>query len=298
MNNYASNPLPGGQRNPSQGGLKGKLNTQVTVQLSLMRLLMIISIMILLVVWAFFIGVLMGRGETPENVVPEIARMMPSANSTVSESTALVAGMLEKGTGVEQSNSTPSRDVKDAQPEVVSNPKDGIIKPENLGLMDGMKNKPGRDDLTTEPLSTSIPPQKEKNKSKEKDVVVENKAKDKEQSTTLKNKAKDTKKDKNKDKNKDKTKDKEQNSVNSKGQFDYVYQVAASSDAAAAEKLKSKIASLGLSSNIQSGERDGKTVYRIQVNYRGTPDQIKNLRQELEKVGIKQIILRTKVPVQ
>ena len=292
MNNYASNPLPGGQRNPSQGGLKGKLNTQVTVQLSLMRLLMIISIMILLVVWAFFIGVLMGRGETPENVVPEIARMMPSANSTVSESTALVAGMLEKGTGVEQGNNTSLGDAKDAQPEVVSHPKDGIIKPENLGLMDGMKNKPGRDDLTTEPLSTSIPPQKEKNKSKEKDVVVENKTKDKEQTTTLKDKAKDTKKDKTKDKAK------EQNSANSKGQFDYVYQVAASSDAAAAEKLKSKIASLGISSNIQSGEKDGKTVYRIQVNYRGTPDQIKNLRQELEKVGIKQIILKTKVPVQ
>ena len=295
MNNYASNPLSGGPRNTPQGGLKGKLNSQITVHLSLMRLLMIFLVMILLVVWAFFIGILMGRGETPENVVPEIARMMPSANSTVSESTALVADMLEKGTGVDQNASNQPQNDKDVQADAASKPKDGIIKPENLGLMDGMKNKPGRDDLTTEPLSTSIPPQKEKNKPKEAPAAAENKAGKDAQS---KSKDKDQAKDKTKDKTKDKNKEQSKDASNSNGQFDYVYQVAASYDAGAAEKLKNKIASLNINSSIQSGEKDGKMLYRVHVNYRGKPEQIKNLRQELEKVGIKQIILRTKVPVQ
>jgi hypothetical protein len=55
---------------------------------------------------------------------------------------------------------------------------------------------------------------------------------------------------------------------------------------------------MGISANIQSGEKDGKTLYRIQVNYRGKPEQIKDLRKELEKAGIDRVILKTKTPVQ
>ncbi len=292
MNNYASNPNPGGSRTaPQAGGLKGKFFSQITIHLSLLRLMMIVLVMILLLVWAFFIGVLMGRGETPEDAVPEIASMMPTANSTVSESAALVANMLEKGTGHNNNtNANPAQTKMDKQVQTSTaqpaHPRDGIIQAENLGLMDGMKNKPNRDDLTNEPLSTSIPPQKEKPQASDK------KNKPKEQDK--KNQADQDKQAKDKAQTKDQAKDKS----GSSGQFDYVYQVAASTDAAAAEKLKKQIEGLGVSASVQSGEKDGKTLYRIQVSYRGRPDQISGLRQKLSKVGIGQIILKTKIPVQ
>lgn len=118
-----------------KNGLKAKL-TGIEFKISLLKVIVYTVFGIVLLIWSFFIGILVGRGDNPENMVPEIAAIMPTQNTTNLTST--------------NNNSS----------NVAS--QNNIIQPENLEFMDNLKTEPSTDDLTNAPLATNIPPKSKK----------------------------------------------------------------------------------------------------------------------------------------
>lgn len=244
-----------------KGGLKAKL-AGIELRVSLLRAVMLGLLCVFLLIWAFFIGVLVGRGEKPENMVPEIAALMPSQNSTMT--------LPITGSGNAQA------------------PEDKIIQPENLEFMGNLKTKPTNADLTEAPLATNIPPKQ--SKPAPSPVVVEQKPATKPQAEA---------KPQTQTQVQPQTKPQTQASTQAapgEGVFDYVYQVAASGDKNGAEGLKNKLIANGMDAFVIEAQKDGSTIYRINVRFRGTPDDTKALTKKLQDVGIDRKILITKTP--
>lgn len=277
MNTYIKRPAKenliarSGSARPSSGaggaGGAGAGPRGITVRLTFLRILILLAVLVMLLIWVFFIGVLVGRGEKPEDNLPEIARIMPSEK-----------GMALNGT--EEASDVPA-----AEPN--SGPvKPKVLKAENLDFMDTLKTKPSQEDLTKAPLPTNIPAKNKKKPENDKASVSKDKKKAESDKTALKDKA-------NKDK---KTEDKKIVPTDAKV-FDYVYQVAASKDAAASEKLKDKISALGLNASVQKDSKGDSALYRIQVAFRGSPDDTNAMKEKLKTVGINSVIMRSKTPV-
>lgn len=76
--------------------------------------------------------------------------------------------------------------------------------------------------------------------------------------------------------------------------FNYVYQVAASKDKAAAEALAQRIMDKGLRTRIESAQSSGTTWYRIQVLFRGTPEDTREMKEILQQLGIARPLLKSK----
>ncbi len=74
--------------------------------------------------------------------------------------------------------------------------------------------------------------------------------------------------------------------------YNYVYQVAASRDEKQAAAVVQKLASLGLQGRIEKQGDDGWC--RILVSFTGTPDDTQKLRDSVAKIGIDRIIMRDK----
>lgn len=77
--------------------------------------------------------------------------------------------------------------------------------------------------------------------------------------------------------------------------YNYVYQVAASRDEKQAAAVVQKLASLGLQGRIERQGDDGWC--RILVGFTGTPDDTQKLRDTVAKIGIDRIIMRDKKEV-
>lgn len=275
MNTYIKRPgkesliaRSGSGRAPSgAGGNVGRAGGSgglgFTVRLTFLRILILLAVLAMLLIWVFFIGVLVGRGEKPEENLPEIARIMPGEKSMAANGTE---GASSGNASAAEPNSGP------VKPEV--------LKAENLDFMDTLKTKPSQEDLTKAPLPTNIPA---KNKKKtENDKAAASKDKKKAENDKL-----------NKDKNKNQ--DKKTTPTDAKI-FDYVYQVAASKDAAASEKLKDKIRALGLNASVQKEGQGSNQLCRIHVAFRGSPDDTYAMKEKLKKVGINNVIMRSKTP--
>jgi cell division protein FtsN len=77
--------------------------------------------------------------------------------------------------------------------------------------------------------------------------------------------------------------------------FNYVYQVAASQDLDAAVRLKARIEASGLKSRIESARSNGATWHRVQVLFRGTPEDTRDLKSTLQSMGISKPMLKEKI---
>jgi len=76
--------------------------------------------------------------------------------------------------------------------------------------------------------------------------------------------------------------------------YNYVYQVAASQDLDAAVRLKARIEASGLKSRIESAKSNGATWHRVQVLFRGTPEDTRDLKSTLQTMGISKPMLKEK----
>lgn len=235
-------------RDSKENGVKRKFSS-VELKISLFRALMLGVLCVFLLIWAFFIGILVGRGENPESMVPEIAALMPSQNETTPEPVT--------------------------KPEKAAASMDKILQPENLDFMGNLKTKPTNDDLTNAPLATNIPPKKVKpaNPAVETKPVVQPQASGSHGQVKPVVKVKPE-----------------------EGVFDYVYQVAASTDKKGAEGLKSKLAARGIDAFVLEAQKDSGKIYRINVRFRGTPEDTRQFSKKLEEAGMDRKILVTKKP--
>ncbi len=67
----------------------GKPKGKFKIELGLTKTLSLTAFIVLAMVWSFILGVFIGRGYNPEDVLPEIARIMPDANKETSASSIL-----------------------------------------------------------------------------------------------------------------------------------------------------------------------------------------------------------------
>lgn len=256
-------------RDSKKSGLKAKL-AGIELRMSLLRAVMLGLLGVFLLIWAFFIGILVGRGDKPEDMVPEIAALMPSENAT-------------DPTFVINSESTQASEGK-------------ILQPENLGFMGNLKTKPSNDDLTNAPLATNIPTKQK--------PVPSVASEPKQNGVPGKNLQSDAKPQA-KPQGQTQAQTQAQTQVQPKSEaqvapgedvFDYVYQVAASSDKNGAEGLKDKLIAKGLDAFVLEAKKDESTIYRINVRFRGSPDDTRKLTKDLQDAGIDRKILVTKTP--
>ena len=182
--------------------------------------------MIIAMAWAFILGVMLGRGYQPEAIVPQIANVMPPSNPVVSE------------------------------PE-----KQPILKPEELGFFERLKDDPSRSEA--------------KSMEKAARPVVR---------TESPRKPKPAPAAKPKPKMKPKPVSAPTRSV--------LFQIGAVQDKSGAKREQARMAALGLQTGITPVTIRGAQWYRILVRASGTAEDIAAVKRKLAKAGVKNPIIR------
>lgn len=124
---------------PTKDGPPNKKAKKYRMEFSSTGLIVAVVLSVVGLAWIFLLGVLVGRGYTPENAVPEIADFMPKEQPFVEEPAPPVAGAVDK--------ETP----KPAAPE------EKVIAPEELEFHKELAKKP-----TAPPPVVKAPPVVEK----------------------------------------------------------------------------------------------------------------------------------------
>ena len=109
-------------KNTKNAGRKKQSGSRLNLQLTPGRTLSLGAFALLAIVWAFILGVFVGRGYNPEDVIPDIVRIMP----------------------------------KDEQPS----PADRILRPEELEFFDRLRSAPPSP-VQDRPLPVEEPPASE-----------------------------------------------------------------------------------------------------------------------------------------
>lgn len=181
---------------------------------------------LIVVVWAFILGVILGRGYRPEILIPQLAQIMPSHKK---------------------------KDVQEKDPSK----KSVVLSPEELGFFEEVKKENN--------LSSNT----ESRGNVQKDLNAEQKS--------------------------DTSGNSEQKSINQPDKlFAYTYQVAAFQDKNRAQKLQAKLQTVGVQSYLKKVSKTTADWYRIYIPFKGTTEDIRELKKSLHKLGLKKVIIRSK----
>lgn len=264
-------------------------NGGLMIRLTMKKLIVLAIILLLLLLWAFFVGVLVGRGvnsdETSDATVEnstsikinsyasEEHQTAPTPPPVPTQTTAPKA--VEPPRAPQTQNATPT-DGKSAANRANA---DTVISPQELSLMSNLKGKPAPPDpnraTTDAPRANAQvtqntapkPPRAEA----QNNAVTTGRPEDPAPKATT---------------------------PPGPGIFDYQYQVAATTDLEGAKRLVGQLRADGLRASMVQGSKDGGKLYRVHVDFRGTPSDTNQLREKLSKFGIDRVILKTKVATQ
>jgi len=209
--------------------------------LSLPGMISAVGAGVLALTFFFVMGILIGRGYRPEADVPQLEEIMPTKQH----------GQMGEG-----------------QPEAE------ILKPEELGYADRLKEEP----------ESVIEPQEEAPKATEAakpQTAAPAPQPEAAQPTAMKQ-----------------AEVQPAPAMPGEATFDYVYQVASFRKQEMAQSLSDKLAAGGLAPYIQAGEANGSTWYRVYVKHRGTPTSTDSMKATLAKFGIDKPLLKKKTPLQ
>lgn len=233
-------------------------NRNVTFRISFFSLIAASAIAVVGLVWVFMLGVMVGRGYTPNDTLPQLTRILPH----------------EEGQNTGEATSTPQI---------------AIIEPEDLTFMDKLKgtaqNTPQADTLkptqhtsanTPVPFSASAN-QKPSTKRSATSQIARSQSVSSAPVASATGTTSTIKK-----------------QPTPEPRFDYVYQVAAFKQAAPAEALQKRLEQAGQRADIDIQLRNETTWFLVLVHFRGTPEDIHTLKATLEKFGILKILLRSK----
>jgi len=232
-------------------------------------LVSVVVVAVLGIVWVFILGVLVGRGYKPENAVPQVAQIMPSAPAA-------------------------------AQPENTEAPT--VLRPEELHFQDTLQ---GRKPVETVTVDSSKKPGEDKAPTAAPQggatplapaaaAPVTTTALEKTPAPLPKGKvatapAQPDKKAAQADASKPKE---VKDPKDAKGQkYSCTYQVAALDKKSQADSEVDRLKKKGLKASVEEVKIDGKTLYRVTAQVKGTEAEIK---QTLENAGAKKPILRDK----
>ncbi|WP_243439118.1 SPOR domain-containing protein [Fundidesulfovibrio soli] len=237
------------------------------------------------IIWVFILGVLVGRGYKPENAVPQVAQIMPSAQPQTQ------------------------------QPENKEPPQ--VLKPEELAFMDSLQGKKPPETVTVDstkkpqdqPAQAHAAPaqgvaptpstlEKPPAPLPKGQVATAPAQPDKKAAPMDAGKHKDEKAAKAKDEKPAKAKDertakgKEEKAAKADGgTLRCVYQLASMDKKSQAQEEADRFAKKGLKTSVQEAHVGGKTVWRVVTTLKGTESEIKS---SLDKAGAKKPILREK----
>ncbi|MDR1947335.1 MAG: SPOR domain-containing protein [Desulfovibrio sp.] len=215
----------------------------------------------------FFLGVVLGRGYTPESGIPELARLMPEASAPVAP--RIVAP--EEDDAAEQSAAPPP-----GQGE------EGTFTRADLDYRDHLKSgqpaarsgvKPGDD------AGRSARDKKTDGKGGPQARKSENKNMAAKESASAKG-----------GKKADSAPDPDA------AVYHYVYQAASYKDRATCDKFTSRLRAAGFTVRTEQAEGNGVTWFRTMVEFTGRPDDTDAMRDKLKNFGVPRALLRSKTP--
>lgn len=224
---------------------KPKQSHKYTFDFSLSGLISLFGFSVLIMVWMFILGVLVGRGYKPETFIPQLARILPQ--------------------DAVQSIQGPAP--KDERSET--------LKPEDLTFYDDLKkgSEPKREPVKKTPVKATPPKPAAQPPVKASPPKPAAQPSVKPASPAPAAASAET------------------------GRFRYIYQVAAFKEEDRAVLFRDQILKGGISSYFLKGESAGDPWFRVYVSFDGTPEQTGKLHSELEKMGVKNPLLRSKKPI-
>ena len=272
-------------------------NGGVMIRLTLKKLIIAVIVLLVLLVWAFFVGVLVGQGVSagdangaagggnstamgdytpaeenysPHDMTqpPRVAETPPPAQSNPPAQTQPNASRTAK----------PTPDADSATAAASDENSDAVISPQELSAMSELKGKP------TPPTQTSINNDNARQAASTSQVQPRSNAQTNSVATASTGRPEDPAP--------------KATTSPGPGIFDYQYQVAATKDLDGAKRLVTQLRADGLRASMVQGNRDGSKLYRVHVDFRGTPSDTNQLREKLSKFGIDRVLLKTKVATQ
>lgn len=248
-------------------------------------LISVVVVAVLGIVWIFILGVLVGRGHKPEEAVPQVAQIMPSppaAEQPQSKEppTVLKPEQLEFQDTL-QGRKPPETVTVDSAPKAPDDKHQAGLTggggpAGGTTVAQGAPSAQGAPASTLEKTPAAVP----KGKVATSPAQPDKKAA-KVEPAPEKAPAKDQKKDQKQEQAKDAKAKK----------YSATYQVAAFDNKAQAQSEADKYSRKGASVSVKEVQVNGKTVYRVMTQVKGTDAEIK---QALEKAGAKNPILRDK----
>lgn len=244
-----------------------------TFSLRLPELLGLTTIILVGFIWVFIFGLLVGRGYQPEEALPELKHIMPDSNAVATaEPLHKVKPAAAPITPVANGKSEATLEHTTQQP---AKPKQAVLKPEQLNFFEQLKAKEnGEQVAATKSTSNKVvtrPSQKAASKPAQKTMPVAtnstSKATQKKATTSL---------------------DRET------ATFEYIYQVAASTDKSAAVKLRKALSSKGFTATLATAVIKTTTWYRINVHFVGSDKALSNFKQRLASAGHNKPLLKKK----
>ncbi|SBV95267.1 conserved hypothetical protein [uncultured delta proteobacterium] len=221
---------------------------KITVTLSLPKAVFGVFFSLFVLIWVFIFGVMLGRGHNPEDVVPELAKVMPTPAAPAAPA-----------------NTPADATIND------------VLTSQDLKYHDTLKSKdPVEKPRPPAPVQQAAPPQPAAPAKPQTPPPVAPKPA---QQTPAPKPAPALQKE-----DQDKT------------VYNYVYQVAAFNNSAAAQAMQKKLQDGGVASRITQTESGGTVWYRLLVSFKGKPEETRELRAKLAPYGISTIILRGKTP--
>ncbi len=242
------------------------------------------------VAWAFVLGVVVGRGYRPETAVPEIDRIMP-APPAQNQTADLGVLKPEELNYMDQLSKTPSMPPKAAQAAREASEKAAREAAEKAAKKKAEAARATR----TETPKDAKSPGKDAGRTAAKtaqppapDGVTAQKAVPAPAPAAMQVQKSPPQA----------AKVPEAASADEAGRrFAYVYQVAAVDNPAGAQALANKIRTTGLFATVEATSVNGKTWHRVLVQFRGTPDETREMKERLATVGVDRVIMKSKSPL-
>ena len=284
-------------------------NGGVMIRLTLKKLIIVGVILLVLLVWAFFVGVLVGQGISADDATGagnativgsqpldgEVAVTTPDMTQAprVAETPPPAqANTQTKPQGQTQPTppqaAKPNASATSAGASTTSGANDAVISPEELSALSELKGKPAPPDATkvNDEGSQAAGTRQAQQTQSQQTQAQQTQTRNTQSSGTTANTGR--------------PEDPAPKATTSPGPgiFDYQYQVAATADLEGAKRLVSQLRAEGLRASMVQGSKEGSKLYRVHVDFRGTPSDTNQLREKLSKFGINRVLLKTKVATQ
>ena len=242
-----------------------------TFSLRLPELLGLTLIILVGFIWVFIFGLLVGRGYQPEEALPELKHIMPDSNTVATAEP--VQKMKPAAAPITPTESNKPKATLEHKTQQPAKPKEAVLKPEQLNFFEQLKAKEAGEQVTSKKAASgnrAIKPAKKVAPTlsqKTKSVVAKAKPASKKTTTSLNKEA---------------------------VTFEYIYQVAASTDKGAAVKLRDSLSSKGFTTTLATAVIKKTTWYRINVHFVGSNEATTAFKQRLASAGHKRPILKKK----